>query len=192
MFCAKKLLNRSELTTLITSCYSGIEMCKWRYMLVITVAAQHKTLSVCSHVVCCIISCLSGWRDTPTLVHRAVICSVASERHIIKHVALKGHVRWHIMSHPVVVFESWIKHSQMHCAMASVEASSSRILPVSAFSYGAPRRDRYIPWFVCQQCPHSGPPGRVMYCWQDEIKRRRLKMRTRGRCARLFSLLKMM
>lgn len=57
--------------------------------------------------------------------------------------------------------------------------------------YGAPCRDHYIPSFVCQQCPYSRPPGRVMYCRVDKIARRHLKMWTGSCRAWLLNLLKM-
>lgn len=92
------------------------------------------------------------------------------------------------MSYPVIAFDSWLK--PWRCIVQwLLWRPVFWIIASFCAVMEPPCRDRYIPSFVCQQRPHSWPPGRVMYCRLHKIKHRHLKMWTWSRAARLFNLL---
>lgn len=79
----------------------------------LTVAGKYKPLSV-RLVICCLFyqSHLSGWY---TVIEQAQSFAVRLEKETIsKYEALKGHVKWHVVCHILLLwFESWI--NQLQC-----------------------------------------------------------------------------
>lgn len=150
--------------------------------IVITVAGNYKPLAVCvesySMLLALSKSSLVLLRMIHLHSHRAVlvICCVAWERRIRKRITIKGRMGWHAVCHILLLYFSY--ELSRSYATASLEASSSHILPVSLLLWSTPQRSLHSIIRVSAMSIHTGPPGRVMYCRLDQIKHRHLKMWT--------------
>lgn len=117
--------------------------------------------------------CFSG--DALTFFCGAVlaICCVAFEIHIRKYLALKGeHWVTCSASFPLLHLSHDLTIS-VHRAMASLEASSSQLLPVSVLLWGPLQRLLHSIIHV-PAMSILGPPGRVLYCMVDKNAHRYL------------------
>lgn len=102
---------------------------------------------------------------------------VTWQTNICKYLPITGHVGWHEVCHILLLHASHLVEWSPGNTLCNSFSGGPFLSFIASFSavMKPPCRDRYIPSFVCQQCPYSRPPERVMYCRPDEIKCRHFK-----------------